>query len=724
MRKRVCPVIWAKLTCLRCELVCQIPVCRDPRQRVAYRPVLLVELPMLSNELTHRNSPGENRWLSRNFQRVRSTLTISRSRCCGPSFCNGARSRTEPTLTPLAILPNQAFSSGGSGNWKTIDRPDQHPNGYPVLQGEDAAQSYAEFCYFHPFVRNFLYVNRGDIRDYVRDNKILPGKPTAEDLAKISGQAINRNLRILNRKNLNSLVVDYRLDDATIQSTFDIRSCWLYLFDTQIAMLGLRMELKSSQRDNQAVPNNLRMVIQLQDILRRAYAPYTPIYPADPKSTFIGRGAGHCAERVALYEEGNDEPIATSTFGRFEINVAEGEVETARKAMEEDRFGDIGEVSSEEGRNEAEQQQRHVFLDREPYTTPWLREILKPLYPTRLNFEPEKEPPRLHDDENLTYPLRYEQVEDDRIPILSFIAVDQPRAITGPDCIRLACIDDAGDWRRYPYSPDFLGERPLDGVAYDRFWCASGERLGQDKTQQTRWLCTGYGFVGVGSSEDKAFFCDPHSGALAHYRHHYFALAMIAHFHRATLLRLKHALSESADAMLNREGGGTIQDQELAKNDATEAFHKEVELLMKEMLRFRTLYWFPEVSNQIQAQELFAMFRKHLNLESIFREVAGDYDYSAELLRRLDEDAKRRTLAEKEKVERERQTQEDKREKELNAGLATIGLVLAIVGPTIAVLVSGVKKGIPDMHRSPGCVNVVRVYFLLRFNSAMGERNT
>lgn len=45
-----------------------------------------------------------------------------------------------------------------------------------------------------------------------------------------------------------------------------------------------------------------------------------------------------------------------------------------------------------------------------------------------------------------------------------------------------------------------------------------------------------YGFSGVGCSLDKEYFADAQSGGRAHFRHHYFKLGLIAHFHRASLL--------------------------------------------------------------------------------------------------------------------------------------------------------------------------------------------
>jgi hypothetical protein len=183
----------------------------------------------------------------------------------------------------------------------------------------------------------------------------------------------------------------------------------------------------------------------------------------------------------------------------------------------------------------------------------------------------------------------------------------------------------------------------------------------QDKIHQTRWLCSGYAFVAVGNSEDRWFFTNEHSGGLAHFRHHYFALGMIAHFHRASLLRFKHALAEAADALFTGES---------AEARRIRRFRGSTERLMKELLRYRTLYWFAEVSNQIQGRELFDLFKRHLNLEALFDDVCGDAENAASLLRRWDEDEQGKTTR----------------------AITLLGVMFTIVGPAIVLLQEPLKE--------------------------------
>ena len=166
-----------------------------------------------------------------------------------------------------------------TGNWQQL------PDGYPPRAGSlDAARAYSEFCYFHPFVRNFLYVTRDDIRAFEREKRRNREPVSPEELVKV---AWNRNMQILERKNAQggTLSVEYDMSPnpgvpkRTYKSGFTIQSCWMYLFDTQIALVELQMqhlqtEIKEINSDNYSSNAlSLRHVLHLQDIIRRVYAP-------------------------------------------------------------------------------------------------------------------------------------------------------------------------------------------------------------------------------------------------------------------------------------------------------------------------------------------------------------------------------------------------------------------------------------------------------------------
>ena len=138
--------------------------------------------------------------------------------------------------------------------------------------GKDNARSYSEFCYFHPFVRNFLYVTRGDMREHERNS--------SGDFLPKRGDPVNRNLRILRRKGLEGarLSVDYfyqvpkeeTAEEPRIElrSSFSLESFWVYMFDTQVAIAEMQLVyLESFELQNGEPgpprPLNLRALLTL-----------------------------------------------------------------------------------------------------------------------------------------------------------------------------------------------------------------------------------------------------------------------------------------------------------------------------------------------------------------------------------------------------------------------------------------------------------------------------
>ncbi len=568
-------------------------------------------------------------------------------------------------------IEQEKDASRGDPVWKEIK------GGYPPLKGEDAEPAYSEFCYFHPFVRNFLYVTRGDVRAFEHAAE-KHGRNYGSRLAgrqTLIEDSPNRNLRILQRLGLKELEIEYEMDIdghstyRRLRSVFSIASCWLYLFDTQVAMLGLRLvhvgtgaaAPTQDPAPGDATPVepprlDLRQVLKIQDIVRRLYSPYWDTFCRDGR---VQHQDSHVPCRMTLvFQQQNAAAAAhrvSSSFGSFATNKS-----TAEKV----KWADFAGIEdAREDAAAAENHLQHVFYDREPYTVEVWRELLWPLLPT--SYEPGAKG---------SFSLCFEHIQDDRAMLMSHLAVGEPacdipaelapkagprgvRRIKPGDWLRLAAVDDPGDSDRYPYSPVFFQDagNPLADFAYDRFWHPTGEPPGQDGFHSTRWLCCGYGLTAVGDAAS-GFFNDGHSGALCHFRHHYFALAMIAMFHRSSLLNYKHRLAEAADAMLT--------DKETSERLRQIDFREGVERLVKEMMRFRTLYWFIEVSNQIQGQELFKMFRDHLNLQGLFDDVYGDADHAVSLLRQWDADDETRA----------------------SQSLAVLGAVFLVLGPLISYL--------------------------------------
>lgn len=507
---------------------------------------------------------------------------------------------------------------------------------YPATSGAEREPSYAEFVYFHPFVRNFLYLTRGDIREYFRKAE---KQSQVLSKAQLFENATNRNLRILARDDLESMHVEV----SGLQAVFKIPSCWMYLFDTQIAMVELELRLDQKPGDQKWSLND---VMLLQDVIRRTSSAYWSVFDKKVDATnYAIRNNCHVPSKLTLIRKpsgskpDSDHTPVVSSFGNLETTDVNA---TQIREQGWHRPVDLAGHKDDDPATSVEKHIEHVLTNREPYTIHVWRTILEPLAPTMLGLVEENGAVR----EDVSGPnLRYEHIEDDRTTLFSYISIGNKdiRRISTGDWLRLANVDDPGDSATYPYSPTFFSdqENPLSGFAYDRFWHPTGEPPAQTY-QNTRWLCSGYGFSGVGDSESP-FFTDAHAGALCNFRHHYFALGMIAQFHRASLLMYKHRLAEAADSMLASPVGS--DDSDWNKRLREIDFRAKAEELSKEIMRFRTLYWFSEVSNQVQGRELFNKFREHLNLGELFNEVTSDSEAAVSLLRQWDTEDNARSTA-------------------------------------------------------------------------------
>lgn len=207
---------------------------------------------------------------------------------------------------------------------------------------------------------------------------------------------------------------------------------------------------------------------------------------------------------------------------------------------------------------------------KEPPPASHWRELLAPLLPT----------------DKAAVHLR--QVVDERIPLMLYLSVDDPRTISRGDWVRLAMCDESGSGE-LPYGRGFLGDFEKQHC-YDRHWITDENGVA-DPTAASRYLFSGYGFVAVGGNEN-GFFTNP---LKEHFRRHYFQLGLLAHFEYAALLAESKLLA-------NATGKG-------------------VEEALKRVLEFTQKYWFVDVSNQVQAREMFALWRKHLNTEALYKQV-------------------------------------------------------------------------------------------------------
>ena len=242
-------------------------------------------------------------------------------------------------------------------------------------------------------------------------------------------------------------------------------------------------------------------------------------------------------------------------------------------------------------------EQRERFLSfvgqyRAPYFASHWQFLLKPLVP---DYGVEK---------GL---IRYRQVEYSRMPLLAYVAMDDVRTVSRADFVRLGLVTAPGASDALPYSAHYVRDFETR-YCYDQFW--NEERSGRPGT---RFMSCGHAFVMVGDAKDP-FFVDSDAGLLGQFRHQYFLLFLIPHFHKAALLML-------SDRMVHALNRLDIQDAESVKR-----FKRIIRQLLEIFLRFTHRYWFHEVSDQPQAKELYRMTASYLGADRLYDEIRNEIE--------------------------------------------------------------------------------------------------
>jgi hypothetical protein len=195
--------------------------------------------------------------------------------------------------------------------------------------------------------------------------------------------------------------------------------------------------------------------------------------------------------------------------------------------------------------------------------------------------------------------IRYRQLEYYRMPLMGYLAVDDPRALTRADFIRLGLVTGAGN--DMPYSEAHLGDFEAR-YCYDRFWCSVG------RAPQTRYLSCGHALIVVGDASS-TFFLNPEAGVLGQFRHQHFLLFLIAHFQKAALLMFSDRLAEE------------LKQLDIGDPERVRRFKRAIRQNFEIFLRFTHRYWFHEVSEQSQVRALFQLCASHLALDPLYAEV-------------------------------------------------------------------------------------------------------
>ena len=241
--------------------------------------------------------------------------------------------------------------------------------------------------------------------------------------------------------------------------------------------------------------------------------------------------------------------------------------------------------------------------------------------------------------------LRYRQIEYHRMPMMAYLALDDPRALSRNDFVRLGLVTGAGtgtsDATAPGVLPDLLPDLPpqppqppTDSLpfaeqhmadfearyCYDRFWSPAGS------APDTRYLCSGQALVVVGRADAHFYRCADR-GVLAQFRHQHFLVFLIAHFQKAALLMFSDRLVEALKH-LNVRNAGSVKRFKRAIRGSFEGF-----------LRFTHRYWFHAIADQAQARALFKMTAKHLETDALYAEVK---ERIADMNAYLDADSLRR----------------------------------------------------------------------------------
>jgi CorA-like Mg2+ transporter protein len=251
----------------------------------------------------------------------------------------------------------------------------------------------------------------------------------------------------------------------------------------------------------------------------------------------------------------------------------------------------------------------HVAKYRTPYLASHWQHLLQPLaleYPGQ------------------TALLRYRQLEYYRMPMMAYLALDDPTELSRADFVRLGLVTRPGARDTLPYSERSLADFE-DKYCDDRFWGREGENFSGD----ARLLCTGLLLAVVGRHGD-LFFDGRETGMLGQFRHQHFLLFLIAHFHKAALLSMS---DELAVAMNRLEVGHT---------ESVRYFKRTIRQSMEVFLRFSHRYWFHEVSNQELSGSIFSRLSRHLRNDDLYDEVRNEV---ADMNEYLDTDSVRRQAA-------------------------------------------------------------------------------
>lgn len=197
--------------------------------------------------------------------------------------------------------------------------------------------------------------------------------------------------------------------------------------------------------------------------------------------------------------------------------------------------------------------------------------------------------------------VRYREIEYQRMPLMSYLALDEKARLTRGDLVRFGLVTRPGDARTLPFSEQFLEDFERR-YCYDRYW----KEVREHDFSDTRLISNGHDFTMIGEASEP-FFTDAESGMLGQFRHQYFLLFLITHFHKAALLMLSNRLVAELSRL------------DIRRPDSVRVFRRDVKHVTEIFLRFTNRYWFHEVSDQAQARDVFTMMGNHLGTDELYK---------------------------------------------------------------------------------------------------------
>jgi hypothetical protein len=234
----------------------------------------------------------------------------------------------------------------------------------------------------------------------------------------------------------------------------------------------------------------------------------------------------------------------------------------------------------------------HVGRHRAPRIASHWAYLLRPLVP---------------DESDEVGALRYREVEYQRMPVMSYLALDDKSRLARSDFVRLGLVTRPGEPGVLPYSERFLREFE-ERHCYDRYW----EQIDRAHDwPDTRFMCSGHAFTVIVDANDE-FCVDQQSGVLSQFRHQHFLLGLVAHFQKAALLMLRDRLVVAMTQM------------ELRDVESVRSFKRSIRHLKEIFLRFTHRYWFREISDQALARDLYRFWAGKLEIDVLYNEVRNE----------------------------------------------------------------------------------------------------